>query len=601
VPPPLLLSIQNTSIIFGEKVLFTDLTFNIHENEKICLVGKNGTGKTTIMNIIYGIKELDEGSRWVQHGLTIGYLKQDIIPKTNQTIYEFIFEELKEDNQQDHNAYKIEKIVEPLDLDINQRMDQLSGGEIRRAALARALVEDPDILLLDEPTNHLDLHVIEWLENYLKNYKGALLCISHDKAFLNAISNRVFWLDRGKLKICPKGFSYFEEWSIMLLKQEESEIRSRRKVVEQEVSWASRGVQGRRKRNIRRLEEMKKERDKLKRDTNSLKRMLSNIQIAPMKQDGFNSKLIADFYNVNKSFEDKTILKSFYFKIKRGDRIGIIGKNGSGKTTFLKLLINEILPDTGTIKRAKNIEISYFDQKRAALKENETIQRNLIPNGNDYINVMGKPRHVCGYLKDFLFDPKLSQHNVSTLSGGQKNRLMLAKVLANPAGLLILDEPTNDLDMDTLDKLEDILMSYKGTLIIVSHDRDFLDQTISKIISFEGNGIIEEHIGGYSDYQLSKKKQPEISKKAKLEKEQKNKKERKRENKLSYKLQYELDSLPKRIAELEYKKETLEKEINDSNLYQTDKEKFFAISNTLSKISIELDRLTERWIELEDL
>lgn len=609
---PLLLSIQNTAVHYGEKTLFTDLTFNIHEGEKICLVGQNGAGKTTLMNLITGKKELDEGTRWQQQGLTIGYLQQDIEPQPGQTIYEYVFEEIKQDDSRDRNAYKVEKIIEPLQLDINQNMEQLSGGELRRAALARALVEDPDILLLDEPTNHLDLHIIEWLETYLNQYRGALLCISHDKAFLNAISNRVFWLDRGDLKICPKGFAHFEEWSIMVLEQEERALKSRKKVVDQEVAWASRGVQGRRKRNIRRLEQMKKDRDVLRRDTNALKRMMSRIEVASI-EDGEHSrtKLIADFYNVSKCFEDKNgtkkiILDTFHLRIKRGDRIGIIGKNGAGKTTFLKLLIKELAHDTGSIKRAKDLTITYFDQKRAALNPKETLQRNLIPSGGDYIDVMGKPRHVCGYLKDFLFDPKMAQNHVDTLSGGQKNRLMLAKTLANPGNLLILDEPTNDLDMDTLDRLEEILMAYKGTLIVVSHDRDFLDQTISKILSFEGDGLIEGHIGGYSDYHAKKTEQTNNSKKSTSKNIQKEKKvqetsKRKRNDQLSYKLQYELDTLPQKITQLEDNKKSLESQLNDDNLYEKDQEKFFLISKNLSTLSEELDRLVERWVELEQL
>lgn len=608
---PLLLSVQEAEISFGPKTLFKDLAFTIQDGEKICLIGQNGAGKTTLMNIITGVRELDSGTRWQLQGASIGYMQQEITPHADQTIYDFVFDELRPENKNDHNAYKVEKIIEPLELNIHDKMGSLSGGELRRAALARALVEEPDILLLDEPTNHLDLSIIEWLEEYLRAYRGAVLCISHDKAFLGAISNKVFWLDRGQLRICPKGFSFFEEWSIMVLEQEERTLRTRQKNLDQEVTWASRGVKARCKRNVRRLDQMKAERDRLRADKNALGRMLARIAFTPQEQAEASSRLIAEFYNVSKTFHDpshpdkpkRVILDTFHLRLQRGERIGIVGKNGTGKTTFLKLLIGELTQDAGTIKRAKDLSLTYFDQRRKDLNPAETLQRNLIPGGGDYIEVMGKTRHVCGYLKDFLFDPKMASQPTDTLSGGQKNRLMLAKTLANPGNFLILDEPTNDLDMDTLDRLEDILASYTGTLLVVSHDRDFLDQTVTKILAFEGDGKVEGYIGGYSDYHTAKKKrdEPDITAPNAAAKKTRETYSAKRDKRpqLSYKLRYELDNMPEKVAGLEHQKKQIEERLTDPALYEKDQATFLALSLRLTDVAQQLDEALARWVTLE--
>lgn len=603
----LLLSVQNAEISFGDTPLFDDLTFNIQEGDKICLVGKNGAGKTTLMNLITGHRELDAGTRWLLQGTTIGYLQQDVPIVPGQTVYDYVFEELKDENKNHENEYKIEQVVEPLHLNINDRMDSLSGGQARRAALARALVEHPDILLLDEPTNHLDLDVIEWLETYLKRYRGALVCISHDRVFLSNISDKVFWLDRGALRICPKGFAHFEEWSIMLLEQEERELHNRKKVVELEVDWASRGVRARRKRNVRRLDLMKAERARLRADKNALSRMLARIAFTPQEQAEASSRLISEFYNVSKSFETaagpKKILDSFFLRIQRGDRIGIVGQNGSGKTTFLKLLMGEIKQDVGTVKRAKDIEIAYFDQKRKDLNPELSLQKNLIPTGSDYIDVMGKTRHVCGYLRDFLFDPRDVAKPAGALSGGQKNRLMLAKILAKPGNLLILDEPTNDLDMDTLDMLEDILAAYTGTLIMVSHDRDFLDQTVSKILAFEGDGKVEVTIGGYKDY-LDARKAKQETEIAILEKAKPKAapvREKKQRGTLSFNLRFELEQAPSRVTALEHEIKTMESRLADPDFYTKSPEDFAKLSMALARTHEALDAAVTRWLELEEL
>lgn len=617
----LILSLKDAAIIYGNTPFFENMEVLIHEHSKIALVGRNGAGKTTLMNMITGAKELDGGERWIFPGLTIGYLRQSDSIKDGQTVLEFIYEEMPAEKQNEHSQYLIDQVCEPLGVDITRLMNELSGGQRRRAALARALVEDPDLLLLDEPTNHLDLETVEWLENYLQSWRGTLLCVSHDKMFLANITNTIFWLDRSTLKTCSKGFGYFEEWSESLLDQEARELKNRAKYVEEEVKWASRGVKARRKRNQRRLEKMKEERDKLQKDKSAYNKAISKVAFAP-PDSVTSSKIIAEFYGVHKKFtqndKETIILNGFNYRIKRGDRVGILGRNGSGKTSFLRLLIGELPPDQGKVKLAKTLEFSYFDQNRRDINPKHSLWKTLAPNGGDYIEAAGKSRHVCGYLKDFLFDPSIARDPISTLSGGQQNRLMLAKIMAKPGDFLILDEPTNDLDMDTLEMLEDMLESYTGTLFIVSHDRDFLDQTVTQILAFEGDGEVDLHMGGYSDYleatgrkkftdekKSVKTKQSDISPDDSADGEKKSSKEATPSNskpqKLSFKLEYEWKTLPATIEKLGKEIHTLETELSNASLYTDNPERFETASLRLNKAQDELDKAEMRWLEIDDM
>jgi ATP-binding cassette subfamily F protein uup len=616
----LLLSVIEAAVTFGGKPLFEDLSFNIHAQDKICLVGKNGAGKTTLMQLVTGVRELDKGKRICTPNLKIGYLEQDFKPEAGITVFEYIFSGLPEDQQTDDYKYIVGYMTDPLELNPDDELVKLSGGQLRRACLARALVEEPDILLLDEPTNHLDLGGIEWLENYLKNYRGSFLCISHDKTFLRNISNKVFWLDRGRIRVCPQGFGYFEEWSEMMLDQERRELERRKKIVGAELDWATQGVKARRKRNQRRLELVKIARDQLKSDESNYRKAVRKIKIDSVEVE-LTSNVQAEFFNVSKTFEEtspsgalitKKILDKFSFKITKGDRIGILGKNGSGKTTFLKMLLKQIQPDSGTVKLNKSVAVSYFDQKREDLKPEDTLWKTLVPGGGEYIEVGGKMRHVCGYLKDFMFDPKSANDLVGTLSGGQKNRLMLAKVLANPKSFLILDEPTNDLDMDTLDMLEEILAGYNGTLFVVSHDRDFLDQVVTRVLAFEGDGIVEHHIGGYSDYMDAKEKgllESNDNKKAdkvnavnKVDKVDKLDKEiSSKPKKLSYKIQFEYDNLPAKMKALEEEINHLQKELDDAGLYLKNPNRFNEASTRIGVATSELETAEMRWLEIEEM
>ncbi|MCB9991970.1 MAG: ABC-F family ATP-binding cassette domain-containing protein [Rhodospirillales bacterium] len=606
----LILSVEDAVVVLGGQPFFEDLTFHIHSGRKIALVGKNGAGKTTLMNVITGDRDIDDGERRVYHGATIGYMQQHIDPVPGQTVKEFVFLGMDEKTEEWDRTYKIEMIVQPLGLHPQDQMDKLSGGMLRRAALARALVEEPDILLLDEPTNHMDLEIIEWLENYLKSYKGAVLCVSHDRAFLARVTDRVFWLDRGGLKVSPYGFARFAEWSQDLLDQEARALHNREKKVEQEMEWANRGVKARVKRNVRRVEQARSDKAQLEADKAAYRRATRKIDLGT-PEAGDSSQRVAEFINASKSFSDpetgreKVILDRFNLRIKRGDKIGLLGRNGSGKTTLLKLLIGEMDADAGKVKMAKDLSFGYFDQKRASLNPDKTLQENLCPVGNDHLDVRGKSRHVCGYLKDFMFEPEDAWRQAKTLSGGQLNRLMLAKVLANPGSFLIMDEPTNDLDMETLDMLEAILQAYEGTLVVVSHDRDFMDQVVDYLLVFEGDGRIEIINGGYTDYLAYKQAQDQPEKKEPAAKsavkpDPAAPKEKAAAH-MSYKLKYELEQLPQKIKALEAECNALSEKMDDPELYTRDPGDFVKTADRLEAVRAALDDAETRWLELEEL
>ena len=599
----LILSIKEAMVRLKDKPIFEGLNFNLHRKSRIALVGKNGSGKTTLMKMIAGEIELEEGERWLENKIEIGYLNQEFINLSNNNIFQELISTINDDEEK---KFKIDIITEALNINLKSKLIDLSGGQLRKVGLAKALINEPDILLLDEPTNHLDLEVIEWLENYLNKYNGTIICVSHDRTFLSNVTNKVFWIDRGNLKISPKGFKFFDEWSQSLLEQEEKELRNRKQSLSVDIEWASKGVKARVKRNVRRLEQIKLMQKKLEEDESSYRRAISKIKVNSNIKFKDHAKSISEFFNVSKSFktnsEEIKILENFNFKINKGDRIGILGGNGSGKTTFLKLLLKEEVPDKGTIKNFKNIEFSYFDQKRSELFLKETIKKNMCPSGGDYINVMGKDRHVYGYLKEFQFDPKILNDYVSTLSGGQKNRLMLAKILANPKSCLILDEPTNDLDMDTLDLLEEILINYKGTLIIVSHDRDFLDQTVTRILAFQGDGKVIDCIGGYSDYLKLKKnsfKNKNLIKHHPNKVKKDNQSKISNNNKLTYKLEHELSIIPSEIEKLETIISQMNNILSDADLYTKNIDKFLESSKTLEISKKKLDELETRWLELD--
>ena len=599
----LIYSLREAYISYSKKEIFTDLTFNLQRGELIALVGKNGVGKSTLMNVISGKQDIDQGEVWSPEGLQLSYFNQDFhFINEYQTIENELSKLFKDENE----YYKIDIFCENLFLDKTKNIKTLSGGQKRRVGLIKSLIVDSDILLLDEPTNHLDLESIVWLENYLKNYNGAILCVSHDRQFLNNFTNKVFWLDRGNLKVSPKGFNNFDQWSADLLDQEARELRNRKQFVNIETEWASRGVKARVKRNIKRVQRAKELKQQLENDVSSYKRAIAKIKTKAITASDNEAKSIIEFYNTFLSYKSpsaKIILKDFTFKIAKNDRIGVLGNNGTGKSSFLKILVGELEVDKGTVKVKKDLEFSYFDQMRNDLKDEFPIKKILVPNGGDYIKVYGKERHVCSYLKDFMFDPSKVNETVGTLSGGQKNKLLLSKVLANPKTGLILDEPTNDLDIETLDLLEEMLVQYKGTLLIVSHDRDFLDQTVNKILFFEGDGEVTFFNGGYSDflqYQTILEEEKKLNNtivnnntsKLKRDSNGKNKK------KLTYKLEYELEKIPSNIDQLHLYIKDIEEQLSKPDLYKLDKDLFIDLTKNLQDYNAKLESSEERWVEL---
>lgn len=604
MPPRVIVSIEEGVLRFGAKPLFDDIRLHVAEGDRICLLGRNGAGKTTLMRLLAGELELDLGRRFALPGIRTGYLAQKPVFAPGQHVREYVLSGLEPQERGEESHHLADKVLAPLDLDPHAVMGTLSGGQARRASLAQALIRAPDLLLLDEPTNHLDLSGIEWLESYLQGYRGAVVCVSHDRAFLANVSRKVFWIDRGRIRVCPEGYAKFDAWAEQVIAQEARELQNLHKKLEAEEDWMHGGVSGRRKRNQRRLRELHALRARLKTDKAAFRQRSASIALDALEAPPA-SKIAAEFKHVSKSFGDKPILKDFCLRIMRGDRIGILGRNGSGKSTFLKLLTAELEPDSGRVTRGKTVDITYFDQNRIELQPHKTLWETLCPDGGSYIMLGTKekprPRHVCGYLKDFLFDPKLARDRVSTLSGGQQNRLLLAKVLAHPGNVLILDEPTNDLDMDTLDMLQEILADYPGTLIVVSHDRDFLDRTVTEVLAFEGDAKVELSIGGYTDY--LERKQGKISvapKVASVEPEMKPSALKTAAGKMPYKLKFELEQLPGKIAKLEEEIAVLKEKFMDANFYTRAPREFDAASQRLTEAEAELEAVEMRWLELEE-
>ena len=560
----LIFSLRETSVSFGKKIIFDNLDVNIHRKDLIALIGKNGVGKSTLMRIISDKQDLDQGEVWKLNNIRVSFFSQKFELEESYSIENELLNIL--DIEED--SFKIDIFCNNLQLNKKDIIKNLSGGQKRRVGLIKSLINESDILLLDEPTNHLDLECIIWLENYLKTFKGSIICVSHDRTFLSNFTNKVFWLDRGNLRVSPSGFKNFDRWSQEMFEQEARELKNRKQFVNIEVEWANKGVKARVKRNVKRLERAKELKDQLEKDESSYRKAIQTVKINKINPGLDNSKFIAEFHKVSIGYEipKKTILKDINLKINKKDRIGLIGKNGTGKSTFLKALLGEIKSQKGTIKLKKNMNFSYFDQLRNDLNTDNSLKKILVPSGGDYLKVQGKDRHVCSYLKDFMFDPSKATDSISTLSGGQQNRLLLAKVLANPQTGLILDEPTNDLDLETMDLLTEMLSNYSGTLLIVSHDRDFLDQTVNKILYFDEKGQVSIFLGGYSDFLKSQQNEKIIKS---ISKKKNNYKvvSSKNNKKLSFKYKYELENLPKEIEDLENKINDITKELKNSNFY----------------------------------
>ncbi len=590
----LLFSLREVEIKFGKKVIFQDLNLNLHKGDMIALVGKNGVGKTTLMKTIYGDQDLDAGELWNFPGLKVGYFNQKFEKLDNRTIEENFSDLLNEQNK-----HFVDIFCNKLNLDKLANVEDLSGGQKRKVYLIRSLLKDSDVLLLDEPTNHLDLQCIEWLESYLRNLNKTIICVSHDRTFLSNFTNKVFWIDRGKLRVSPKGFKDFDKWSEELLDQEYRELRNRKQFVNIELEWANKGVKARVKRNEKRLKRAKELKLQLEKDEASYRSAIKSLRPQVSKKSTDQSKFIAELQEVFVKYPNQSefVFKNLSIKISKNDRIGLLGNNGSGKSTFLRTILNEIKITKGKIKLKKNLEFSYFDQMRNDLNGRKSIKDILVPSGGDYLKVQGRDRHVCSYVKDFQFDPKNVNHTIQTLSGGEQNRLLLAKVLANPKTGLILDEPTNDLDLETLDLLTEMLSNYNGTLLIVSHDRDFLDQTVNKILHFKEDGNVSLFFGGYSDFLKSENQQVAKNKETKKSHSESNK-IKSLKPKLSYKFQYELEQLPNQIKNIQQELEDIKNELKDTNLYLENYERYQEITSKMKVLNNDLNTKENRWYEL---
>lgn len=593
---PPLLRLDHILLTFGGTPLLSDASLSVSEGDRIALVGRNGSGKSTLLKIAAGLVEPTNGEIFRHPSSTIRYLPQSPDLDGFKTVRDYVAAGLGPADDEHRVTY----MLDHLGLNGDQKPVNLSGGEARRAALARVIAPQPDILLLDEPTNHLDLTTIEWLESELNQISSAIVLISHDRRFLQNVSRSTVWLDRGETKRLSKGFGFFEEWRDKLLEEEERQQQKLGRQIEREEHWLRYGVTARRKRNVRRLDELQQ----LRQQYRGYRGPQGNIvlEVSDTQESG---KLVIEAKNIAKAYNGHVLVDDFSIRIQRGDRIGLVGPNGVGKTTLLSMLSGNLVPDKGTVKLGLNLEIAMLDQKRS-LDETETLAHYLTDGRGENVIVNGEQRHVVSYMKDFLFQPEQARTPIKELSGGERARLMLARVLSRPANLLILDEPTNDLDMETLDLLQELVAGFPGTVVLVSHDRDFLDRTVTSVIAPEANGRWLQYAGGYSDM-IAQRKGAEIEQQKTvktvttstlnaLPREKQNSKQ-----KLSYKQKFALEKLPTEIETLHNEIILLEKEFSDPELYMKDGNRFHQLSQLLDEKRNRVLEKEEEWLELEML
>lgn len=592
-----ILSWEGLSLQQGSGWLFRDLDINIAPRDRLALIGRNGAGKTTLLRLIAGTVDADRGKRSIQPGTRIVTLEQDPFFTGFATLMDFALH-----GPDAPPRHEVESIAGQLGIDMTREAASASGGERRRAALARALAAEPDLLLLDEPTNHLDLAAIDWLEGWLQRYTGAFVVISHDRTFLERLTRATLWLDRGSLRRKEIGFGGYEAWMEQVYAEEAraaDKLDARLKI---EAHWLERGVTARRKRNQGRLEklwEMRAQRAAMLSPQGAAKLALGT--------DDAKSKAVIVADRISKKFGNRPIIRDFSLRITRKDRIGLVGANGAGKTTLLKLLTGELAPDSGTVTLAKTLNGVMIDQQRSLMSPDKRV-RDVLAEGGDWVDVRGVRKHVQGYLKDFLFDPALVDAKVGTLSGGERSRLLLAREFARLSNLLVLDEPTNDLDLETLDLLQEVIADYDGTVLIVSHDRDFLDKTVTVTLGLDGSGKVDVVAGGYADWEKQRKSSPARGggprsgggAGATSPEPAPPPPQPARRGKLSYKDQRDYDTLPERIAEYDAAIARGEAQLADPDLYARDPKKFAAIMAALDKVRADKEAAEERWLELAE-
>ena len=596
--PPLLL-LTDIRHGFGSTRLLEGASLSVAPGERLALVGRNGSGKSTLLKVAAGSIEAEGGTRFVQPGATMRYLEQEPDLSAFPTVLAYVEAGLGPSD----DPYRARYLLEQLGMTGAEKPAALSGGETRRAALARALAPAPDILLLDEPTNHLDLPAIEWLESELASLDSALVLISHDRRFLERLSRAMVWLDRGTTRRLERGFAHFEEWRDQVLEDEEREAHKLARKIVREEHWLRYGVTARRKRNVRRLENLHTLRAKRRERVTAPGR----VTMAAAEAAGSGNLVIAA-EGVSKAFGERFVVRDFSTRVIRGDRIGIVGPNGAGKTTLLNMLTGVLAPDAGEIRLGTALEMVGLDQRRASLDPSVTLSEALTEGRGDQVHVNGQPRHVIGYMKDFLFTPEQARTPLSALSGGERGRLMLARAFAKPSNLLVLDEPTNDLDLETLDLLQELVADYAGTVILVSHDRDFLDRTVTSVIAWEGEGRWQEYAGGYSDMVAQrghgvKARAAEAAAKPvapKADPAPRAAPPQKRKG-LNAKEQHELKTLPAQMDKLTAEIGTLEAKVADTAFYARDPAGFAKATETLATAQAALAAAEERWLELEVL
>ncbi len=594
-----LLQLSDIALTFGGDPVFEDLSLVVQPGDRVALVGRNGSGKSTLMKVMAGLVEADSGARVLSPGVTAGYMEQDPTMAGFATLGDYAASGLEPDE-----AYKVDMVAEGLKFDPAGPVETASGGERRRAALAKLMAEAPELMLLDEPTNHLDIEAIAWLENELKQTRAAFVLISHDRAFLRALTRATLWIDRGQVRRAEQGFDRFEEWRDKIWEEEDQQRHKLNRKIKAEARWAVEGISARRKRNqgrVRALQELRAER------ASQIKRQGT----AAMSFEGgqTSGRKVMEAFGLTKAFEGKQIVRDFDLTVQRGDRIAFVGPNGVGKTTLIKMLLGQVEPDEGRVKLGTNLDIAVFDQNRAALNPEMSLWENLatdpelgVSGKSDQIMVRGQPKHVVGYLKEFLFDEAQARAPVRSLSGGEKARLLLARLMARESNLLVLDEPTNDLDIETLDLLQDILGDYDGTVLLVSHDRDFLDRVATTTIAMEGNGQAVVYAGGWSDYRAQRGgdfAEAAVATKP-LAKKEKPAEKKQVATGLSFTEKHRLEELPGVIERLGAEIAKLEALLADPDLFTREPVKFQKATDALVQRQEALAAAEDEWLMLEE-
>ena len=616
---PPLMSISDMGVNLGDRWLLRGVDLSVSTGDRLALVGRNGAGKSTLMKLIAGQLEPDEGSRWTAPAAEIAYLPQSPKFKGSMSLSSYVLQGLEDKMDMTpadriKQTHRAEAMLDRMGMNGDQMTDGLSGGERRRASLARALITEPQVLLLDEPTNHLDLPTIEWLEDMLRARSGALILISHDRAFLRALGTGIIWIQQGTLRRREGSFDRFEDWSEGILAEEAVRLHKLDRKIAEETRWSHQGISARRKRNQGRLRELQDLRQLRARQSGQV---MAQMSISTGKAEG-GGQIVLEARDLSVDIpaqpEPRSLVKHFNTIIRRGDRLGIVGPNGIGKSTLIRTLLGERAPDKGHVKTGYGLLSAYFDQNRERLSPESTPWTTLCPDGGDNVVIDGKPRHVTSYLRDFLFDDFKMTQRTGTLSGGEQNRLLLARIFSEPHNFLVLDEPTNDLDMETIDLLQEVIADYDGTVLIVSHDRDFLDRTVTGLLAFEEDGKIIPHAGGYSDYlarrRQSTEKQTTKNTKAKPKKTAQDRsrdksgdrsRDKAAKDRLSYKQVYLLEQLPKEIEALRGRIETGEAQLADMDFFQRDPAGYEKLAKQVAADKQAMNSKEESWLELEIL